>query len=123
MASRFLANLDPNANRFTFQFFGDGPHRYAEIVNGTLDEVWPKILALNTTERRIGAFVTINETDLRGRGTENILRPRALFVDADTPEQIANCVEAVAAVGATPSMIVKSGRGIHVYWLSSGHTA
>jgi hypothetical protein len=39
MASRFLAGLDPNATRFTFQFFGDCGGRHAEIFHGTLDEV------------------------------------------------------------------------------------
>ncbi len=116
MAAQFLACLDPAADRFTFQFFGDGPDRYAEIFHGTLDEMWPKVLALNTPQRRIGAFVTIGETDLKGRREENILRPRALFVDADTPEQIASCIQGIEACGAPPSMVVESGRGMHFYW-------
>ena len=119
MAAQFLACLDPTAGRFTFQFFGDGPDRYAEIFHGTLDQAWAKVLVLNRPERRIGAFVTIGETDFKGRRTENIIRPRAHFVDVDTPEQITNCIQGIEACGATPSMIVKSGRGIHFYWLCS----
>ena len=88
MASRFLAALDPAAGRFTFQFFGDGGDRYAEIFHGSLDELWPKVLELNTPERRIGTFVTISETNFQGRRNENILRPRAFFVDADTPDRL-----------------------------------
>ena len=119
MAAQFLACLDPDADRFTFQFFSDGLDEYAEIFHGTLDQAWPKLLAMNTPEHRIGVFVTISETDLRGRRTENIVRPRAHFVDADTPEQITNCIQGIESCGATPSMIVKSGRGIHIYWFSS----
>src|ERR1039457_841708 len=74
MAGKFLASLDPNASKFTFQFFGDGAGTYAEIFHGTLDQVWPKVQALNTPTRRCGVFVTINETDLIGRRTENIVR-------------------------------------------------
>jgi Protein of unknown function (DUF3987) len=117
MAREFLAGLDPAASRFTFQFFSDGPDKYAEIFHGTLDEGWPKVQALNTPERRVGAFVTVNETDFKGRRRENIVRPRALFADADSEEQITRCIEAIEACGAVPSMIVKSGRGLHFYWI------
>jgi hypothetical protein len=68
MARDFLAGLDPSAGRFTFQFFGDGPGTYAKIFHGTLDEVWAKVHALNTPARRVGVFVTINETDFKRRG-------------------------------------------------------
>ena len=117
MAAKFLTALDPSAGRFTFQFFGDGPDRYAEIFHGTLDQAWAKVLVLNGPERRIGAFVTIGETDFKGRREENILRARALFVDADTPEQIASCIQGIEASGATPSIVVETGRGEHFYWL------
>ena len=71
MARRFLAGLDPNATRFTFQLFSDcGAGRYAEIFHGTLDEVWPKVLALNTPQQVVGVFVTINETDFQGRSAK-----------------------------------------------------
>jgi hypothetical protein len=117
MAAEFLSYLDPNADRFTFQFFGDGPEKHAEVFHGTLDQFWPKVLALNTLERRVGAFVTVNETDFRGRRTENMVRARALFADADTPDQIASCSKALTACEATPSLTVKTGRGLHVYFL------
>jgi hypothetical protein len=76
MARDFLAVLDPNATRFTFQFFSDGDDAYAEIFHGTLDEVWPKVHALNTPQRGVGVFVTISETDFKGRRSENIVRTR-----------------------------------------------
>jgi hypothetical protein len=51
MARRFLAGLDPNASRSTFQFFSDCGGRHAEIFHGTLGEVWPKVVALNAPHR------------------------------------------------------------------------
>jgi hypothetical protein len=119
MAKDFLASLDPNATRFTFQFFGDGADKFARIFHGTLDEVWPMVQAHNTPQRRSGVFVTINETDLAGRRAKNIVRARALFVDADSDEQARHCLDTFAACGAKPSMIVKSGRGMHFYLLCS----
>ena len=103
MARDFLASLDPNASKFTFQFFGDGTTTKAEIFHGTLDEVWPKVQALNMPTRRCGAFVTINETDFKGRSKENIVRPRALFVDADNDEQVKRCIKMFYACGAQDS--------------------
>jgi hypothetical protein len=116
MAREFLAVLDPNATRFTFQFFSDGDDAYAEIFHGTLDAVWQKVHALNTPERGVGVFVTISETDFKGRSKKNIVRTRALFVDADSDEQAKRCIETFTACGATPSMAVKSGRGWHFYF-------
>ena len=77
MANRFLAALDPNASRFTFQFFSDHGDHHAEILNSTLDEMWPKVQALNTPSSGVGIFVTINETNLKGRNSKNILCGRA----------------------------------------------
>jgi hypothetical protein len=115
MARAFLAGLDPNATKFTFQFLSDSGKRYSEIVHGTLDEIWPKVQALNTTERGVGVFVTINETDFKGRRRENIVRARALFVDADSAEQAERCAETFTRRDVVPSMAVKSGRGAHFY--------
>lgn len=52
MARRFLAGLDPNATRFTFQFFSDCAAGRAELFHRTLDEVWPKVLVFERTVRR-----------------------------------------------------------------------
>jgi RecA-family ATPase len=119
MARDFLACLDPNAGKFTFQLFGDGDDRYAEIFHGTLDELWPKVQTLNTLHRRVGVFVTVNETDFKGRRRENIVRVRALFADADSDEQVRSCEAALTACGITPSIVVKTGRGVHYYFLTA----
>ena len=116
MAREFLSGLDPHADKFTFQFFSDCKDGYADIVHGTLDEVWAKVHALNTPTRRVGVFVTVAETDFKGRRVENIVRVRALFVDADNDEQTSCAIEALTATGTTPSMVVKTGRGLHLYF-------
>ncbi len=117
MAADFLAALDPGAGKFTFQFFSDSGHGYAEVFHGSLDEVWPKVQAVNTVAHGIGVFVTINETDFRGRRHENIIRPRALFVDADGNDQIKRCRDAIRTSGAEPTMVVRSSPGrAHFYW-------
>jgi hypothetical protein len=116
MASRFLAGLDPNATKFTFQFFADSGDSGPRVFHATLDEVWPKVLMLNTPQRGAGAYVTIGETDFMGRKAENIVRPRALFADADSKEQAERCVSMLTACGVCPSMAVNSGRGHHFYF-------
>ena len=116
MARDFLAGLDPNASRFTFQFFSDSGRGSPKILHGTLDDVWPTVLKLNTPQQGAGVFVTIAETDLKGRRNENIVRPRGLFADADNKEQVERCTQALKACAVTPSMIVKSGRGYHFYF-------
>src|SRR5690242_17564050 len=95
MASRFLAGLDPNATRFTFQLFSDTGSGGAQVFHGTLDEVWPRVLALNTPEQGAGVFVTIAETDFKGRKVDNIVRSRALFADADGKGQVESCASAI----------------------------
>ncbi len=121
MARRFLTGLDPNATKFTFQFFADSGDSHGKIFHGTLDEVWPNVLRRNTPQYGAGAFVVINETDLKGRTAENIVRVRSLFSDADDADdkkQSDHCVSQLNVCGVYPSMMVKSGRGFHFYFLT-----
>jgi hypothetical protein len=123
MARRYLTALAPDVTKFTFQLFSDDKtlsageaKKVARIIHGTLDEVWPKVLALNTPQQRVGVFVAINETDFKGRSVANIVRGRALAADADSKEQATKCLAQLTACGAGPSMIVDSGRGYHFYF-------
>jgi hypothetical protein len=108
MAAESLSRLDPVASRFTFQFFADCGDAKAQIFHETLEEVWPRIIACNTPEGGHGVFITVNETDFNGRRSDNIVRARALFVDADGESQVQQCVQAVKRCDATPSMMVQS---------------
>jgi hypothetical protein len=122
MAAAFLRLLDPGVTRFTFQLFGDDKqNRYAEVLHGTLDEVWPKIDALNNPAKRVGVFVAVNETDGIGRKTENIKRIRALFGDADDVEQVRRCEQAILDSGVVPNAVIQSSPGkAHYYFFVDG---
>jgi hypothetical protein len=115
MARRFLAALDPNATRFTFQFFNDRGSGRAQITHGTLDDVWSKVLALNTPRQGVGVFVTVNETDFQGRSAENVVRARALFADADGKEQVASCATVLNTCGVSPSMSSTAVAAAHMF--------
>jgi hypothetical protein len=118
MAREFLTALDPNATRFTFQFISDAGGGRSEIFHGSLDELWPKVEASNNLQHQYGVFVTPNETDFKGRKEKNIVRARALFVDADGPEQVEHCESALAASAVAASAIVRTGRGAHYYFFA-----
>src|SRR5262245_58099491 len=88
-AARFLTLLDPAATAFTFQTFDDliidghkrDDPKLRRIFHGTLDKYWDTLVRLNS--EGAGVFVTINETDLKGRRIENIKRIRAVWCEDD----------------------------------------
>ncbi|MFN3700452.1 MAG: hypothetical protein ACK4VI_02895 [Alphaproteobacteria bacterium] len=83
-AKKHLEALDDLAWAFTFQTFDDtgGNNKsICRILHGSLEEHWPTLVDLN--ERGAGIFVTVNETDLKGRSKDNIVDVRALFLDDD----------------------------------------
>jgi len=94
-ALRFLNTLDPNAevrsifegipDGFTFQTFSDVRDKkdpaLTRILHGNLSALSKELLALN--KKRAGVFVSINETDMRGRKLANITRVRAIWVEDD----------------------------------------
>jgi hypothetical protein len=84
-ADRYLTLLDEGSNAFTFQTFDDNSDRknsgLARILHGSLDENWDQLVALN--DAGAGVFVTINETDLKGRKVGNIKRVRAIWQEAE----------------------------------------
>lgn len=118
-AERFLNWLEPDG-RFTFQTFADPKHlkgakALTRILHGTLDDHWGALASLNA--KGAGVFVTINETDLRGRSAENVIRVRALFVDLDDPALAPLALPKMEAAGMPPGCIVESSPGkLHVYW-------
>jgi hypothetical protein len=78
MAAKFLNALDP-AGQYTFQTVNpEGP---AFILNGTLDQHFPALSYQNA--QGAGIYVTVNQTDLKGRKNKNIVRIRAIPVDTD----------------------------------------
>ena len=136
-AERFLELLDPTATSFTFQTFDDDEERrevrkrenaevnkrrkekglkalklkdpFAHIIHGTLNERWKELCKLNA--QRAGIFITVNETDGKGRAIKNIKRVRALFNDLDGAP-----LEPVMQSKQTPHLVVELSPGkFHAY--------
>lgn len=84
MAEQFLFMLDPAASIFTFQTFDDSKAKrptLAKIRHGTLAA---HISALcDANKAGAGIFVTINQTDGKGREIGNMIRARAVWCDWD----------------------------------------
>jgi len=109
-AEKFLKALDPKG-KFSFQTFDDSPtkdRKLARVFHGTFDQHFDALAKLN--KAGAGVFVTVNETDLKGRKTKNITCVRAVHVDLDgAPLE--------PAKDPRPHIIVESSRGRwHVYW-------
>jgi hypothetical protein len=115
-AQHFLELLDPNADFFTFQTFDDDADRddrnLVRIIHGSLDECWGRLVRLNG--KGAGIFVTINETDGKGRKEENIKRVRALFLDLDGAP-----LKPVMDDVNKPDVVVESSPGrYHAYYFT-----
>ncbi len=128
-AEHFLTLLDEEAEAFTFQTFADSPEakaedkerernkqpkKYAHVFHGPLSRHADALASLN--QRGAGIFVTISETDLKGRKADNVTRVRAVFADTDGAD-----LAPILKADAEPHFIVESSPGNwHTYWLVDG---
>lgn len=117
-ASAFLAALDPFADGFTFQTFDDSPAKRRTLAEHRFGPLAEHAQWLSRANRdRAGIFVTINETDGKGRKAANVIRVRALFADLDGPP----VDEAISRSPLAPHIIVQSSPGkAHLYWRVDG---
>ena len=90
MAQRYLELLGGGDAPHLFQTYNDHPDRndpktgcLHRRIYGRLSDVWPQLMRLQLKGAAIG--VTIAETDGRGREKANMLRPRAVWNEADGP--------------------------------------
>lgn len=120
MVSRFLTTLAQvtESDEFTFQVFPEGQsHKgkaYAKILHGTLAGLGATLMASN--REGCGVYVTVNQTDGKGRKEGNILQVRALFVDLD-----GSPLEPIQQALIEPHIIVESSPGrFHAYWIVEG---
>lgn len=115
-ARDFLNLLDAAAPDFTYQTFDDDQERknggFAIIRHGALETHASELTRANKVG--CGIFVTINETDGKGRKGENIIRVRAFWVDLDGAP-----LDPVKAAPLPPHFLVESGGAArwHAYWL------
>jgi hypothetical protein len=126
MAAEFLRLFAPGIQRFSFQSYTDDPEKrkayikngvrdpLARVMHGTLAE-WGLDL-LKTSDAGAGIFVTVNETDFRGRKAANVVRVRAYFVDLDgTPLSV------LLHLKLKPHLVAQtSPERYHAYWPVSG---
>ena len=113
LADTFLSLLDSASDSFTYQSFGEGEqtgnHSLTRILHGSLQDRMNELVALN--DQGAGIFVTVNETDKRGRKSENIIRVRSIWQDDD------DCCG--GAFPLPPSIVVStSPRRFQRYWLA-----
>jgi ribosomal protein S18 acetylase RimI-like enzyme len=112
-AAVFLAALtgsDGWATPHTFQTLDDrksGKRDLTRIIHASLGALAPMLTRLN--DAGAGIFVTVNATNGRGRTSADITALRSLFSDEDGPR--------TTALQLPPSIVVRSARGNHVYWL------
>jgi RepB DNA-primase from phage plasmid len=104
----------------TFQTFDDDEKRkdpaLARILHGTLGQHHKELTRLN--KLGAGIFIMVNEGNLKGRATENVVSVRAVFVDLDGAP-----LQPVKDAPVKPHIIVQSSPGrYHAYWKVSDCT-
>lgn len=114
-ARRFL---DALGGPHTFQVFPEGetdayPHGWAP--HGTLDDVAEALVQANRD--LCGISVLVNLTDGKGRSRDNIVEPRAVFIDIDEVDEDGERKPIPDfGKGRWPSAGVRTRRGYHCYW-------
>ncbi len=109
-----LTGTDGWTTTVTFQTLCDLPVRrptLAGIINGSLTDFAEEAERMN--QLGAGIFVTVQGTNGRGRKTEDIILPRAVFIDADDHDP--------RAFALPPSITVQTPNGMHAYWLLDGY--
>ena len=113
-AAIFLDTLEPQG-KFTFQTFDDDQDRkdkkLVRVLHGTLNKHATTLTTLN--QKGAGIFVTVNQTNLKGRKATDIVKVRAAFLDLD-----GSPLEPVLDHTLEPHIIVESSPARwHAYWL------
>lgn len=128
-AKRFLSALSSHDDGTIFSFQTlydtkaehDAETREAEekrltrVIHGRFDDVVQELIEMN--RKGAGVFVCVNRTNGMGLRGKDIDRIRSFFIDDDTDH-----IEATH-LDLAPSIVVRSKRGKHFYWLMSNGTA
>jgi putative DNA primase/helicase len=118
MAEEFLHTLTPEGEQFTFQTFTDSKqareqHKrdpLARVLHGTLSQLWNVLVDLSAAGA--GVYVTVNETNLRGRAASDVVRVRAYFVDLDGAS-----IDNLNRLPLKPHIVAETSPGkFHAYW-------
>jgi len=94
------------------------PSKHQAFISLEKDTVYTEIDAFCEAHKKDNLYFGVATRDGKGGGKDNIVEIPALFCDLDfkeTPREQAN--KNLKKFSFTPSLIVKSGGGIHLYWL------
>lgn len=89
--------------------------RLTRTIHGRFDEVVDKLAEMNS--EGAGVFVCVNRTTGMGLRGKDVNRIRSFFVDDDTDHLRPEDLE------LAPSIVVRTKRGYHFYWLASDSTS
>ena len=116
-ARGFLVALAPGETHFTFQTFDDSEAKrpkLARVMHGSLVERFDELARLSALGA--GVFVTVNQTDFKGRRKANVVAVRALFVDLDGAP-----IPALAPLGLPAHIVVETSPSrFHIHWRVEG---
>jgi hypothetical protein len=108
--------LDPSGRGFVFQVFDDSSDKDAGLarkVFGPTETALPILYQLHA-EKRVGVYITVNETNCQGRTKKDIVRVRAVFREADNPD--------LPPTPVVPTIVVETSPGHrHEYFLVSDY--
>jgi len=88
--------------------------RLTRVIHGRFEDVVDELVEMN--KQGAGVFVCVNRTNGMGLRGKDVERIRSFFVDDDTDHL------RVDHLTLPPSMVVRSKRGNHFYWLTSNGT-
>lgn len=109
-------NEEAWTRQVTFQVFDDTSakdRKKAGLIHGCLKDKAQYLEHLNLGG--VGIYVAVNQTDLNGRRKENITALRAVWADLD--DKLASEHLDLAVLPLPPTMAVRSGHGVHLYWV------
>ena len=111
-AEAFLNKLGSIQDEWLFVTIDDNKDRkdttLTRKIQGTFDQRKNELLRMNNLGAAV--YVTVNITDGGGRKLENMVKPRAVFQEADEPEATIPALE--------PHIVVQTSPGkFHRYWL------
>lgn len=113
-ARQFIRLVDPSTPRFTFQVFDDNRERKDGKLARILELEGFAAELLDLYRKGTGVWVTVNETDGKGRKSANITRIRAIWQEDDDGFE--------GEFPLPPSLEVETSAGhFHRYWFVSGN--
>lgn len=109
---KFLRLFGGIDDAFTFQLLPEkkDSKQFPKVLHGTFQDLYPQLAEENL--RGSGIFITINQTDGKGRKKENIISVRAVFVDLDGAP-----LQPIYTGPYLPHLVVEISPGrFHAYW-------